>query len=104
MLTDGTVKEYSANITAVNLFTQIDQADEKKLLICEIIDHKTDGSAVHADDMTLTHKDGKVTQRHTTKGWWLCVWYRDESILWVKLKDLKNSNPLKLAEYAVANN
>ena len=68
MFSDGAVKEYSANIIAENLFTQLDQAGQEKLLMCEIIDHKTDGSAVHADDTTLTDKDGRVTQRHTTKG------------------------------------
>ena len=71
--------------------------------MCEIIDHKTDGSTVHTDDTILTDKDGRATHRHTTKGWWLCVKYRDESTSWVRLKDVKDSNPLELAEYAVAN-
>jgi len=103
MFSDRAAKEYSANIIAENIFAQINQAGEEKLLICEIIDHKTDGSAVHADDTTLPDKNGRITQRHTTKGWWLYVRYRDESTLWVKLKDLKDYNPLELVDYTVAN-
>ena len=39
----------------------------------------------------------------TTKGWELLVSWKDGSSSWVKLKDLKNSNPVEVAEYAVAN-
>jgi len=58
MSSDGAVKKYSANIIAGNFFAQIDQAGKENLLICEFIDHKTDRSVVHADDVTLTDKDG----------------------------------------------
>eukprot|EP00979_Chaetoceros_neogracilis_P016060 scaffold6898_cov247-Chaetoceros_neogracile.AAC.1 len=39
----------------------------------------------------------------TTAGWKLEVEWKDGSVDWVPLKDLKASNPLELAEYAVAN-
>ena len=102
IFSDRAVKEYSSNIISENLFAQINQASEDKRLICEIIDHKTDESAVHTDNNNLTDNDGKITHCHTTKGWWLCVRYRDESTSWVKLKDLKDSNPLEFSDYGVA--
>jgi hypothetical protein len=37
------------------------------------------------------------------KGWWLLVMWKDQSTSRVPLKDLKVSNPVELAEYAVAN-
>ena len=39
----------------------------------------------------------------TTAGWELLVKYNDGSADWFKLKDLKDFNPIKLADYAVAN-
>ena len=39
----------------------------------------------------------------TTQGWELEVEWRDGMTSWVPLKDLKDSNPVPLAEYAVAN-
>ena len=39
----------------------------------------------------------------TTQGWELLVQWKDGSVSWEKLKDLKESNPVEVAEYAVAN-
>ena len=39
----------------------------------------------------------------TTKGWKLLCSWKDGSSSWVPLKDLKESNPIEVAEYAVAN-
>jgi hypothetical protein len=39
----------------------------------------------------------------TTRGWSLLVQWKDGSISWEKLKDLKASNPVEAAKYAVAN-
>jgi hypothetical protein len=32
----------------------------------------------------------------------LCIWWRDRSTSWERLADLKESNPVKVSEYAVA--
>ena len=40
----------------------------------------------------------------TTRGWEFLVHWKDRSSSWIKLKDLKVSNPVELAEYAIANN
>jgi hypothetical protein len=39
----------------------------------------------------------------TTKGWRLFVEWKDGTIDWLPLKDLKESYPVQVAEYAVAN-
>ena len=41
--------------------------------------------------------------RRTTKNWQLLVQWKDGSTSWTPLKDLKESNPVEVAEYAVAN-
>ncbi len=39
-----------------------------------------------------------------TKGWKFCVEWKDKSTSWIPLKDLKTSNPLQVAQYAIAHN
>ena len=39
----------------------------------------------------------------TTKGWEILLQWKNGEVTWVPMKDVKNSNPIELAEY-VANN
>ena len=41
--------------------------------------------------------------RHTTKGWQLLVKWKDGSTNWIALKDLKQSYPAEITEYAIDN-
>jgi hypothetical protein len=47
--------------------------------------------------------NGRRIQWMTTAGWKMCVQWKDCSTSWEHLKDLKESNPFQVAEYAVAN-
>jgi hypothetical protein len=38
--------------------------------------------------------------RKTTKGWHLCVEWKDGTTSWERMVDLKESNPFEVAEYA----
>jgi hypothetical protein len=50
-------------------------------------------------------KVGSKTQiRKTTKGWHLCVEWKDGTPSWERLTDLKESNPVEVAEYAATKN
>ncbi|MEL6803326.1 MAG: hypothetical protein AAFO91_05990, partial [Bacteroidota bacterium] len=94
--TDGSVAEYSANVVAENVFAQIDSEGHRFRLVDEITDHKSGHDALRR---TGDHKQKKKT----TRGWKLEVLWRDGTTDWVPLKDLKDSNPIEVAEYAVAN-
>ena len=61
--------------------------------------------AVAKDDMFVQHtrSGSNAVHRRTTKGWQPLVQRKDGSTSWTLLKDLKESNPLDKAEYAVAN-
>ena len=51
----------------------------------------------------MLSKTGRKSLRKTTKGWdFLCLW-KDGSSTWAPLKDLKESNPVDIAEYVVGN-
>ena len=45
---------------------------------------------------------GRKYLKKTTKGWYLCCNWKDETSTWVRLADLKESNPIEVAEYTVA--
>eukprot|EP00978_Attheya_sp_CCMP212_P041594 scaffold240551_cov67-Attheya_sp.AAC.1 len=41
--------------------------------------------------------------KKTTKCWMLCMQWKDSTTTWKRLSELKESNPVEIAEYAVAN-
>ena len=47
---------------------------------------------------------GKRVPRKTTKGWHLCVQWRDGTTTWERLADLKESNPVDVAKFARSRN
>lgn len=100
---DGTEKEYTANLIAESLYSQVDVEGNQYLLLDEILDHKSDGTAVSLDDLYLPKSGSNTHMRRTTKGWKLLVQWKDGSSTWTSLKDLKESNPVQVAKYAVAN-
>jgi hypothetical protein len=104
LATDGTVEWYAANVIADNMYAQVDDEGNMFQLLDEIMDHKKDDMVIDMANGTVTLSSGNVKPKITTQGWQLLmmVW-KDKSMSWVKLKDLKASNPVELAENAVAN-
>jgi len=101
--TDGTHEKYQANIIAENMYAQVDDEGNEFLLLDEITDHKSDDSAIQIADGTVRSANGMEKPKRTTRGWFLLVQWKDGSVSWEKLSDLKASNPVEVAEYAVAN-
>jgi hypothetical protein len=100
---DGSTAEYTANIIAENLFSQVDSEGKQYMILGEICDHKKDGRAILQSDGFTTSKNGNKVAKTTTIGWSLLVEWKDGSSDWIPLKDLKESNPVELAEYAISN-
>jgi hypothetical protein len=100
---DGHNDEYTANAIVENMYAQCDADDRQYNIMEGIFDHKTDGHVIDCADMYIKH--GSNTQaRKTTKGWHLCVEWKDGTTSWERLADLKESNPVEVAEYAVSKN
>jgi hypothetical protein len=72
------------------------------VLLMKIVDHEKTKEAVLGDDQYVMY-NGKQRQQRTTKGWRFCVRWKDTTMSWVNLKYLKESNPVEVAENAVAN-
>ena len=100
---DGSVETLVANTIAENLFAQIDEEGHRQLLLSEIIDHRSTDEAIPKDQGFYTTRHGMKRRKMTTKGWELCVEWKDGSQTWVALKDMKHSYPVQLADYATRN-
>jgi hypothetical protein len=98
---DGAEAEYSANAIAENMWAQCDAEGNQTMLMDSIVDHSTDGHAVKKADQFIV-VNGRNHKRKTTKGWMLCVQWKDGTTTWERLSELKESNPIEVAEYAFA--
>ena len=98
---DGRVEEYVTNMIAELLMSNVDDKWYDVGWIDEIVDHRK-------RDMALSTLEGFVisgTTRKpviTTKGWDIQVKWKDGSLDWLSLSQVKESMPVELAEYAVA--
>ena len=102
MFPDGAVQQYAANVIAENVFNTVDNEGHQHMLLDCIIDHRTDGKAILKEDAYITTSTGRKHRRKTTKGWYFQVQWRDGSSDWIPLRELKESNPVQVAEYCIS--
>jgi len=100
---DGSTVEYTANLVAENMLSQSDPDGRRHMIFKEIVDHRVDDTAIKKEEGFTIGFNGNVHPKKTTRGWDICVEWRDGSTSWLPLKDVKDANPLELAQYAVAN-
>ena len=98
----GVLDSYTANAIAENMWSQCDMDGNQYVLLDAIVDHKRDSNAVSKADKYIQVR-GRNHLRKTTKGWHLCVEWKDGTTTWERLADVKESNPVQVAEYARAN-
>ena len=65
---DGEIKEYSANVIAENMYSQVDENGCNTQILDSIVDYRKDSNAVDKSDMRLRTKSGQQRLRHTTSG------------------------------------
>ena len=94
---DGTIEPMLTNVIAENILSQVDDEGHKQIMMDEIIDHRRNESAI-------SDRNTRQKRLKTTKGWDLCVQWKDGSTHWLPLKDMKNGYPVETASYAARNN
>ena len=99
---DGMIQQYSANIIAENLYSQVDEDGRRYTMLDDIVEYSNDANAIDKDNGWITNQHGRRTRKVTTKGWELLINWKDGCQSWVALKDVKDSFPVQLAEFAVA--
>ena len=67
------------------------------------MDHRILDDAIPKSEATFTSRSGTIIKKRTTRGWKICVLWKDGSTNWVSLKDLKDSCSAELAEYTIRN-
>ena len=98
---DGENAELRANIIAECMYAQYDMEGNQYRLMDHILDHRKDNTMVSKDNQIVT-VNGKSCKQKTTRGWQLCIEWKDKSTSWERLSDMKESYPVEVAEYAEA--
>jgi hypothetical protein len=83
------------------MYTQCDIEGRQYKLIEGIVDHETDGHAVEPADMYSKHGSNKKVMK-TTNVSNLCVEWIYRTTSWESLADLKERNPVEVAEYSAS--
>ena len=99
---DGTISEYTANVIAENLWNQVDYDGWDYGQLYEIIGHRKTADAVPIEKGYYETKTGAKRRVITTKGWELQVKWETGETSFIALKDIKESNPIEIADYAKA--
>ena len=100
---DGQVKDYAANVIAENMLTQVDSDGFALTMMDGIIDYERDNAvAIPKSDAYVVTRRGRKRHQRTTVGWKLLVKWSDGSETWVPLKDMKESHPVEVADFAKA--
>jgi hypothetical protein len=98
---DGMVAKYGANLIAMAMFAQVDDEGSSYNIMDAIVDHHKLKEAIPEDKVFVTIQD-KIHPVCTTKGWEMCVLWKNGDTSWEKLKNMKGANPIEAAEYAIA--
>ena len=97
---DGHTTQILTNQITENLFATIDGSGNQFVLLEKIINHRTTAEAPPKEDAYFNTHTRRKTWRRTTKGWDLLFQWKDGSNDWIELKDVKESNPIEVAQYA----
>ena len=100
---DGYIKVYTSNIIAVNLLSQVDEEGHSQIMIDEIVYHRVIEEAIPKSEGTFITRSRMKRKKSTTRGWEICVQWKDGSTNWIALKDLKDYYPVDIANYEVTN-
>jgi len=100
---DGSLSKYSANLVAENMMAQSDSEGRRQMIFKEITNHCKNLDAVSIEEGFTQGFNGNRHSKKTTWGWDKCVEWQDGSTSWIPLKEVKDSNPLELVQYAIGN-
>ena len=101
---DGAVCEYSANVIAQNVYSNLDEDGHFQHVFDCIEYYSKDDQEIPMKDKYIITKQVSKRLRKTTVGWKLLVRWKDNSTDWVTLKIMKESYPVQVSEFAVDNN
>ena len=87
------------NITE-NLFSQVNEEGNRFVVFDDIVNCCVDGTENMQQDAFIISNNGGKILRETTKGWEIIIQLKYGSTTWESMRNVKECNPLKLAEYS----
>ena len=94
---DGAEMGFSTNKIVEALITKCDIEGNQQIFLGCINDFKLNEHAVQMADKEVIIKGRKYLEKKT-KGWYLCCNRKDGTSTWERLADLKETNPIEIAE------
>ena len=101
--TDGSLKEYEANVLAENISSSLDKDGHRQQTLNGIINHLRDGKAITVDKKYVVTQSGQRRLWKSTVGWKLLVRWKNGTEEWIPLRIMKEHYPLQVADYAAEN-
>lgn len=98
---DGGIGEFTTNLIAESLYSNIDEEGYDLGLLDGIIGHRKLDSAIPIEKGWYEN-NGAKKRVVTTRGWDIQILWKDGSTSWLPLCEIKSSNPIETAEYAIA--
>ena len=85
------------------MLTQVDSDGFSTTLMDAIVDYEKDeATAIPMEHKRMITHRGQQRLRKITVGWKLLICWKDGSEAWVPLKDMKESHPVEVSEFARA--
>ena len=81
------------------MYAQCDADGNEYLLLDLLVNYHKDNKAISLTEQQMSIWDRPVTQK-TTASWQIRWQWKDGSISWEKLSELKEYHPVKTAEFA----
>ena len=85
------------------MYAMCDENGDHIPLFDAIIDHKKNDKAMTRAEQTCVDSRGKQQYKRSTKGWDVCVRWKNGSTTWEKLSDFKECYPVQTDEYSAIN-
>ncbi|KAL7474132.1 hypothetical protein ACHAW6_000125 [Cyclotella cf. meneghiniana] len=99
---DGQTKELAGNTITKALYAQCNPDGNQYIMLDAIVDYRKNPDVAISWNDQVKIVTGKRVVACSTHGWELYCEWKDSSTSWQKLSDLKESHPLKVAEFALA--
>ena len=100
---DGYRQALKANFIAENIFSQVEEQERRHRLLYSVIYVRDNGQKVNEKEVFIISHNGNKTQKHTSRGWDVCIQCKDVSASWSTLKEVKDSYPVDLNDFSVEN-
>ena len=86
---DGDVTELTANAIAESMYAMCDENGDHILLFDGIVEHRKNDNSISRSEQKFVDSRVKQQYKRSTKGWEVCVRWKNVSITWERLSDFK---------------